>query len=211
MSQYLSWHTVKVPSFPVVVVCVAAEKGWIQPVSHKPLSSLRLLSGPGSPKKRVFTLHCACYSSQHSTHGHVSVFIALNLNFHSHRVLCLQRIFSYPNTFLLSNTIKYILRVPQFSLFLSYRIMLKKHILLHSRGTSKCYSVSFKHYVSNPVAWEGRKMLPASLLGSWEYLQKKQQECQGSRLWDQGITLLIKIQVALLPMGIQCNTLDWIR
>lgn len=64
-----------------------------------------------------------------------------------------------------------------------------------------------------------KKMLQASLLGSWEYLQKrkkerkkaKQKECQGSRLWDQGITLLIKIQVALLPMGIQCNTLDWIR
>lgn len=76
-----------------------------------------------------------------------------------------------------------------------------------------CYSVSFKLYLSNPVAWVGvwRKMLPASLLRSWEYLQKKQQDCQGSRLWDQGITLLIKKQVALLPMGIQCNTLDWIR
>lgn len=106
MSQCFSWHTVKVPSFPVVVVCVcvAAEKGWIQPVSHKPLSSLRLLSGPGSPKKRAFTLHCACYSSQHSTHGHVSVFIALNINFHSHHVLCLHGIFSHPSTFLFSKT-----------------------------------------------------------------------------------------------------------
>lgn len=104
MSQSLSWHTVKLPSFHVVV-CAAAEKGWIQPISHKPLSSLRLLSGPGSPKKRAFTLHCACYSSQHSTHGHVSVFIALNINFHSHHVLCLHGIFSYPNNFLFSSSL----------------------------------------------------------------------------------------------------------
>ena len=41
--------------------------------------------------------------------------------------------------------------------------------------------------------------------------KKSSKNATGSRLWDQGITLLIKIQVALLPMGIQCNTLDWIR
>lgn len=150
MSQYFSWRTVKVPSFPVVVVCVAAQKGWIQPVSHKPLSSLRLLSGPGSPKKRAFTLHCACYSSQHSTHGHVSVFIALNVNFHSHHVLCLHRIFPHPNTFLFSNTVKSIFffacATVYFPWFLSYHIILKTIISLH-------YIVSFKHYVSNPVAW----------------------------------------------------------
>lgn len=101
MSQCFSWYTVKVLPFPVVVVCVAAEKGWTQPVSHKPFSSLRLLSGPGSPKTRAFTLHCARYSSQHSTHGHVSVFIALNINFHSHHAYMGYFLISVPFSFLI--------------------------------------------------------------------------------------------------------------
>lgn len=80
---------------------------WLQrKVEHclyprSPFSSLRLLSGPGSPKTRAFTLHCACYSSQHSTHGHVSVFIALNVNFHSHHVPCLRGIFLLSQRFAL--------------------------------------------------------------------------------------------------------------
>ena len=165
-------------------VCGAAEKGWIQPVSHKPSSSLRLLSGPGSPKKRAFTLHCACYSSQHSTHGHVSVFIALNINFHSHHVLCLHR-----TSFSFSKTISFMLQCSSSSAS-SFSIYAPNvpHCTFLSRNATKntllfthivFQNVSFKLYLSNPVAWVGlcRKMLPASLQGSWEYLQKKQQEC----------------------------------
>ena len=40
------------------------------------------------------------------------------------------------------------------------------------------YSVIFEAYASNPAAWVGvcRNMLQASLLGSWEYLQKKKKK-----------------------------------
>lgn len=155
-------------------MCVAAEKGWIQPVSHKPLSSLRLLSGPGSPKKRAFTLDCACYSSQHSTHGHVSVFIALNINFHSHHVLCLHMIFSYSSIILfyliqLFNSFKFILRffilpillqcscylfgfyfLMIYATYICFPWFLSYHILLKTLFSLTQCSVSFKHYVSNP-------------------------------------------------------------
>lgn len=91
-----------------------------------------------------------------------------------------------------------------------------------SRGflllVEKCYfwALTIK---SSCMSWSVQKNAPSIFVGILRVFTKKkkkrkkekQKECQGSRLWDQGITLLIKIQVALLPMGIQCNTLDWIR
>lgn len=95
----------------------AAEKGWTQPLSQQhPLTSLRLLSGPGSPKTRAFTLHCACYSSQHSTHGHVSVFIAPNVNFHPHHALsaCVARDFFLISYFLFTSQCLSLKRIKSF-------------------------------------------------------------------------------------------------
>lgn len=83
----------------VAAVAGAAAAGQQRKVEHSLYPSSTLsppsgsFSGPGSPKTRAFTLHCACYSSQHSTHGHVSVFIAPNGNFHSHHALSAQFFF----------------------------------------------------------------------------------------------------------------------
>lgn len=148
--------------FPVVLVCVAIEKGWTQPVSQKPLSSLRLLSGPGSPKKRAFTLDCACYSSQHSTHGHVSVFISLNISFDLHYCSPYSPYFQhlcmiFRVLFLLlssshSSKWQYMSRNRLLSSVLEQSPNALKHASLHSYNPWKCCCVSFRHYVLNLVA-----------------------------------------------------------
>lgn len=87
-----------------------------------------------------------------------------------------------------------------------------KDISFKSQQAPKFCSASLKHYVPKSSFMIVEKNAPSIFAGIVRvFTQKGGQHCQGSRLWDQGITLLIKIQVALLPMGIQCTTLDWIR
>ena len=168
-----------------MLVCV-----WLQrkveysPVSHKPLSSLRLLSGPGSPKKRAFTLHCACYSSQHSTHGHVSVFIALNINFHSHHILCSHGMFSYPNTFFYLFFPK---SVPQFFFptlvfycipklwYICHHILCSLTELSHKAKPLQCYfrGLCIK---SSCMSWSVQKNAPSIFAGILRVFTKKKKK-----------------------------------
>lgn len=182
----------------------------------------RLLSGPGSPKTRAFTLHCACYSSQHSTHGHVSVLIAPNGNFHSHHAQPACFFFLHISVPLAeTNSHFYCLNKSCSSsliyLFLVVKLLRENSQFLHpglnndvlhlNANMHKCYkilegrfpAVCIKSSCMNSTVGLKKKKRSASFLGSWGRGRKKHHAARmpGFRALRPGcVTLLIKIRVA---------------